>query len=108
MLLTYHKTNSIVNVRFRNIGDQGLLIKNNIGFEVSNGNEWFNAFDGISINDAYSINIKINSSIFTGNMTQIRYNWYTSPCLPREGIYNCAIYDKEFELPAIPFIYDIQ
>ena len=107
------KGNNTIQINFRNVGEQGLEIKNIIGFEVfTNVNDvyWMDAplvGNGINVigDGGFTIEMMIDSgSISVDDIELVRYNWYTAPCLPNEGIYNCAVYDKQNGLPAIPFI----
>ena len=32
---------------------------------------------------------------------------FISPCLPFQGPYNCAVYDRQYEIPVVPFILKV-
>eukprot|EP01084_Bolivina_argentea_P254232 427379_1 len=94
-------------INFRNVGKEGVEVRNNVGFEMFNGTNWFDAFDGIMMNDDYSVIVKIPVLNSNDKVLKIRYNWYQAPCMPLVGPYNCAIYDKQSQLPATPFIFEV-
>ena len=99
----------IVTVVFTNVGEQGLMIKNYVGIELYDQGEigWFNAFQKLEINGDFSVDVMVPTNVKYTKITMIRYNFYTAPCLPFQGPYNCAIYDKQHEIPAIPFIINV-
>ena len=108
MQRTISRGYDIVTVKFRNIGNEGMLIKNYIGFELYDENiGWFDAFEKIETNGHHEIIIYVPSHVSYSNITSIRYNFFTAPCLPFDGPYQCAIYDQEHELPAVPFIMNV-
>ncbi len=92
-------------VNFRNVGDYGLQIKNYIGFEVLSDDHWLVANQSVVALNNFDIAVKVSATL--NNVSMIRYNWYTAPCLPGDGILNCAIYDVQHQLPAIPFILNV-
>ncbi|ETO13877.1 hypothetical protein RFI_23489 [Reticulomyxa filosa] len=92
---------SAVVISFRNIGNLGLQIKNSVGFELLVGNSW--QYNTNEIDFHLKLDLLIKCSV-----KMVRYNWYTAPCMPLEGIYQCAIYDQMSQLPATPFILSVQ
>eukprot|EP01083_Nonionella_stella_P042145 114030_1 len=108
--VTYDKVNKFVSIAFGNMGNEGILIKHNGGFEFYDANVgWFNSFEDIQANGIVGpqyrvqINIPTNMTHIVENITRIRYNHFDAPCLPYDGIYNCALYDKQHSLPVFPF-----
>ena len=109
--------NSLI-INFRNVGEKGLEIKNSIGFEVysvnvsSNVEGWIDAplkneikvvgFGGYDLEMILDIEI-----VNVTDVEYVRYNWYTAPCQPTVGIYMCAVYDMQYALPAIPFVFQV-
>ena len=103
---SYNDSDNSVIVNFRNIGEDGLEIKNFIGFEVLVNDHWIVANKSVvAIND-YDIAVLLPYSQ-NSNISTIRYNYYQAPCLPDDGILNCAIYDAQYQLPAIPFMLQV-
>eukprot|EP01084_Bolivina_argentea_P283287 485113_1 len=101
--------NNVV-INFRNVGQNGLVIKNSNGFEIyDKGNSmWITITSKVTNNGDYDILLPIPSNITNVNdITEVRYNWYTAPCSPTIGPYLCAIYDGQYSLPALPFILTI-
>eukprot|EP01084_Bolivina_argentea_P283290 485116_1 len=102
---SYNKSGNCVVINFRNVGENGLEIKNFVGFEVLNAaNHWVVQDKSVVTNGNFDVVIALSIS---SQVLMIRYNWYQAPCLPDEGILNCAIYDSLNQLPAIPFILKI-
>eukprot|EP01084_Bolivina_argentea_P283282 485108_1 len=94
-------------VNFRNVGEQGLLIKHSLGFEVYDTVKslWITINKTVVSSGDYNITLSgLNSN---ANISQVRYNWFKAPCQPDLGIYNCAIYDAQYSLPATPFIVSV-
>ena len=107
-------SNVYVSITFGNVGNESILIKNFIGFEMYDEYElgWFDTFENIENNGMNKVNIYVPNSIVNQtlsklNVTMIRYNIYDAPCLPYQGIYNCALYDKKSLLPVTPFIFNV-
>eukprot|EP01084_Bolivina_argentea_P283285 485111_1 len=101
--------NNII-VTFGNEGGKGLTIKNSYGFEVYDGtkNTWDTTTDEIKVNGNNAVTIAIPSTVANAaDVKQIRYGWFTAPCFPEIGPYNCAIYDTAYQLPAIPFLVNV-
>ena len=99
-------TTGDVIINFRNVGEDGLLNKNSYGIEGYDAASdlWIDFALGTIVTDG-DYNILLRQFQGTGmNLTQVRYNWFNAPCEPNQGIYNCAIYDKQNLLPATPFI----
>ena len=105
----FNDTKKCVTVSFTNVGNQGLMIKNYIGFELydQDGIGWFNAFEKVEINGDSAIDVMVPNNVQYKKITMIRYNFYTAPCLPFQGPYNCAVYDKQYEFPAVPFMLNV-
>lgn len=104
-------SNNAVIVNFRNIGDKGLNIKNSLGFEVYDrlSGTWITIKDTVVSNGDYDIVLSLGTNITTNmDISQVRYNWFLAPCQPTKGIYNCAVYDAQYSLPAIPFILPVK
>eukprot|EP00483_Globobulimina_turgida_P010152 UN10171 len=102
------ESNKHITITFSNMGEEGILIKNSIGFELYDITiGWFDAFDRVTNNGLFSVDVLIPMGIKYSNVTMTRYNFYTVPCLPYHGIENCALYDKQYQLPALPFIINI-
>ena len=95
-------------INFGNVGSEGLMMKNAVGFEYYNstGKAWVEIKRGTFdvVNSGKSIGFSLDGGkVVTG----IRYDWYMAPCMPEMGPYNCAIYDKKSMYPAGPFVVDV-
>lgn len=98
-----------VKVLFTEIGPQGIEVRYPTGdFELydSVSGAWLPA--KVIANGPESVTliplVKVGTK-FT--LTQIRYDWAQAPCRVETGIYNCAVYSIEHNLPAPPFMADI-
>eukprot|EP01084_Bolivina_argentea_P283288 485114_1 len=103
----YDKSNNSVIVNFRNVAENGLEIKNFIGFEVLDNDHWIVANQSVVVIDNYHIAVLLPMSSGNSNISMIRYNYYRAPCLPDNGILNCAIYDSQYQLPVVPFMLQV-
>eukprot|EP01051_Picozoa_sp_SAG22_P007291 SAG22_NODE_508_length_9621_cov_30.889414_2_plen_927_part_00 len=104
-------TDGGVRIVFSHTGSSGLVLKHAVGFEIlrsgfddSNGtgvNGWAQA--PIASHTANSVLVRVK--VGGAPVTQVRYNWYQSPCLPTAGERLCAIYADG--LPAPPFLLPV-
>jgi len=102
----FNATTAVVTVSFSNVEAQGIWVKNNVGFEVFAADiGWVDAMQSIKENGASAVDVAVPSRLHF--YTRIRYNFYTAPCLPFQGIKNCALYDRKNELPAVPFVLNV-
>ena len=93
---------STVTIKFRNIKSE-LLLRNSYGFEALINDEW----QDVRATRASSNSVTLSLSSSNHRPTMIRYLWFQAPCFPDQGIQNCAIYDKDSNLPATPFIIEV-
>ena len=97
---------TMININFRNV-KMGLMLNRLIGFEVYSSSGWTYIEpneNNIKLNGLVNVTINCTNIV---KPTQVRYNFYQAPCIPKEGIYGCSIYDKQESLPALPFILTI-
>ena len=90
-------------ISFTSNGADGLTIvsQNYVAFEVADadGNWWSTTIASWS-SDTVTLG-------YNGPTTAVRYNWQSAPCEPAVGIYLCAVYSIENNLPAPPFVIDV-
>jgi len=86
-----------IRLKFRSIGYTGIQIRSKTGFEVriSGNTTWMPLKLSGSLDDTVIITYANALKV-----TSIRYNWKQEPCVYKR----CAIYSKQNELPAPPFI----
>ena len=97
-------------VEFRNVQNEGLMVKNSDGFEVYDCMKdlWVGNNGSVRVmNGGDYVGFIVGGGVNISCVTEVRYNWYTAPCDPDDGIYNCGIYDKLGMLPATPFVLDV-
>ena len=94
-------------ITFRNIGSDGLEIKNSYGFEVYDESEdmWITTTDELVMNGQDSVSLLLSSDVDGSSVAQVRYGWFQAPCFPTLGPQNCAIGSNEW--PAIPFVINV-
>eukprot|EP01084_Bolivina_argentea_P254229 427372_1 len=99
--------NNMVMIGFRNVGEMGLQIKNYQGFEFYTGGTWLTPNNiTFKTNGNYKINIVLESNL-VNTMQMVRFLWFHAPCYSVIGPFNCPIYDKQYQLPALPFIMNL-
>ena len=105
------KAAGVVRLNLRNVNEAGLALKRRIGFEVLDAAtaEWAYVEatgENVQLSGLFNVSVSFAQSNVT-QPAQIRYNWYQAPCMPKEGIYGCSVYDKQAMLPALPFVMDV-
>jgi len=100
-----------IEVNFRNVNEMGLTLNSRIGFEVYDDSvsKWIYITpnqENIQLNGLWNVTVNYVANNVM-KPTQIRYNWYQAPCMPVEGIYGCAVYDKKAMLPSLPFLFTL-
>ena len=97
-------------ITFTNVADMGLEIKHVQGFEFYSNETWITMSNTTFTSDGnYDIVIPLkamDSDVFS-NIERVRYEWFHAPYFPELGPFNCPIYDKQYQLPALPFIINV-
>eukprot|EP01084_Bolivina_argentea_P254238 427386_1 len=98
--------NKIGIIQFRNVDTMGLQIKNYQGFEFYNG-KWMTQMNTTFVaNGNNTILIPLENNL-VNTVEMVRFLWFHATCHPNLGPYNCPIYDKQYQLPAMPFIMNV-
>lgn len=94
-------------ISFKNIGSDGLVIKNSYGFEVYDESKslWITTNGELSVNGQDSVSLPLSADVNGNSVTKVRYGWFQAPCFPTLGPQNCAIGSNEW--PAIPFVVNV-
>ena len=104
---TVDVTNKMGVVKFTNVGNMGLEIRHYQGFEFYGDGQWMTPNNAtFTTNGADEITMELEGDL-VNSVEMIRYLWFHAPCYPVIGPYNCPIYDKQNELPALPFIMNL-
>ena len=107
------KNENMAIINFRNVGEMGLEIRNYQGFEFccigDSDDKWVTLVNATFVTDGnYNITIKIDTNMMDMNdIKMVRFLWFHAPCYPDVAPYNCPIYDKQYQLPALPFIMNL-